>query len=1393
MGNSCRLIDQQEFLDRMDLLINSVSKENDPIPAFKQGLLELKGLYKNVSSDFEDAVKEYLDDEIQIYEISNIDEQIANNIRSAIDSIFEGLQNVPQEDEGSKLDTLSPTSEKSQIRQRFLDNYFRISSFSKLVFLRRFGNNVVRRMFIQGEGDSATLINSVEDLNQSFQEYREYLKDQIKEIISENLGERASERFEYLFNHNLNEAMNYVFNNVFNENKGIFPPSLIARIPEIDTLNENGQRLLNAWQAFVTLKHFDDLLVLSFGKAIAIKNHGEYNLDNSDKYAIKTADKVINTWRDEDEDVDETEELGTLGVLFLKSLKVVDKSGNLKQENLEFSNIKVAIGNLMKTLDVQDGDFFMNNKFSSAKFGAEIISVIQNEYEHLYGRDYLGELLNEFVYGKNFKQLLASAKMYPQLLMPILFRLTQPVYLGETDYNPYSAIFSKHVKTNETLTSLYYQIFSPRTDSIFSMNQRNGLGFDPNNQSIYQYITGIFINIENKQQLEYLKDPENGVKAVNLGTKTNDTRLKALQRGLEGKFNKVNPLGSTNNNITKFTNFEVIDNDTKGITISMEKYNIIVSPDMSITITDKDNKIIQKSDYNYFIPLINEVLDIEFTPGFISVFNSLDGKLDQVVSLVSRMLYNYQVGKHMINLETDEYETTARKYYDVGPKKLLHKIPRISYSSIQPSIISSLDLTTLETISKTKDSIEGYTDSNTVMDGDRKQISTLGLPCMLARFGEIIENYGKRKESSIKHFSIYDMYRGAEYMRDYSDPGNNKQAKKFTEQELITVSFLYDMYGDMYQYGEDGKSLEEKTGGILRVMGPVVSDKSNLIKLKYGWDSLIPSKYISALRPGDSKVTQLRLRDLTNDDIKYIIKQEFGEYYQNVINYVNKQFNILNRIPIGETQNYIDQAIDSLGYTDVPKGIHFDYLSNFENANLNFKDKAYSIFKEAIYLAQENGEKVEFIDQVHYLVNKDGTLSNNKTLIHQYELFNGTSSFETYEQFWNRKENQLFVDFLQSNTELQVKNGTIPKAGIAIAAAIQKNTGWIKGENIAVGKVTYGDKSLLISTKEDFKQWFPYRLLREKYGKELPANLDIDNPYVSLSDIFNELRKENVRSKLFNKIPELVKAKNIVLPNKQDELMELAYQEYKKIRLKYSPNLTEEQIQQGWERKRRKEGFIDSNNKINKSKLKEYIETSRIKEDIDNNASYLEQFKEEPDNFSIEINPEISKHNLYDFYLGEEFVLATTGTYVAHPAKSDDIIQREAEQFGQAVKRYVAYTASIHREEPNALNGIPEELTYAIIEDDTDMSYNFIGESGRDKPFDGATYMNILMNYLDNNSLGADAMGVDKKPFGHYQGVESGIGFIWKTAGFPKSCFPSFGPTARKKPMGTAYAQRKRR
>ena len=34
------------------------------------------------------------------------------------------------------------------------------------------------------------------------------------------------------------------------------------------------------------------------------------------------------------------------------------------------------------------------------------------------------------------------------------------------------------------------------------------------------------------------------------------------------------------------------------------------------------------------------------------------------------------------------------------------------------------------------------------------------------------------------------------------------------------------------------------------------------------------------------------------------------------------------------------------------------------------------------------------------------------------------------------------------------------------------------------------------------------------------------------------------------------------------------------------------------------------------------------------------------------------------FFLGEEFIMSTTGTYVSHPAKSNNIRLRESEQFG---------------------------------------------------------------------------------------------------------------------------------
>lgn len=184
---------------------------------------------------------------------------------------------------------------------------------------------------------------------------------------------------------------------------------------------------------------------------------------------------------------------------------------------------------------------------------------------------------------------------------------------------------------------------------------------------------------------------------------------------------------------------------------------------------------------------------------------------------------------------------------------------------------------------------------------------------------------------------------------------------------------------------------------------------------------------------------------------------------------------------------------------------------------------------------------------------------------------------------------------------------------------------------------------------------------------------------------------------------------------------------------------------------------------------KNYSKEGNINDIIKNLYNLSSFFKDKlsyNDDFSVEINPEVQKHNTLDLWLSQEYMLTTVGSFIAQPGKGDNIHQVEAIQYGQSVKRNVIYTASIHREVTNRLNGIPEYLNFAVIDDPHNLIHTYNGEEGKTTPYDGASWCSAFMCYLDNNSLGADAMGTDKKPFAAHQGVASGIGEIWKTAVF---------------------------
>jgi hypothetical protein len=168
--------------------------------------------------------------------------------------------------------------------------------------------------------------------------------------------------------------------------------------------------------------------------------------------------------------------------------------------------------------------------------------------------------------------------------------------------------------------------------------------------------------------------------------------------------------------------------------------------------------------------------------------------------------------------------------------------------------------------------------------------------------------------------------------------------------------------------------------------------------------------------------------------------------------------------------------------------------------------------------------------------------------------------------------------------------------------------------------------------------------------------------------------------------------------------------------------------------------YFDYNEKINDVyKFLYYNKETPTK----NYDSILDRLKN-PIIYSVQLNPEIERYQALNNWLGEAYQLTSVGTFIAHPgdAKASTIYNYEYRNFGQQVKRNVSHTATKHREVQNSIKGIRSKVRIAIITDAENSYITFKGDFGTNvEVHNGATFYNGSMVDLDNNSLGADAMG----------------------------------------------------
>ena len=1385
--------------------IQNVNDENELSDQFLDSLKVLRTEYQD--EDFFEAVDKILNN------ITNRKRRKENPILDRVLSSFNPSMIESQKEDSNVFNSISENDSKENIldetleerleresqKNSFLSKYFPLSSDARLSFEQRFKNDIIQNLFINKTGEIWTLNVSSSDVDKSIKHYQEDLLNNVEEFLKEFHPELLS-----AYNSNRTVGTKIEFIKKLFEQKILSPLSRIdlIKIPNLE--NSIQKNKLQGYISLVALINFDELISSTFGDAVSIGYNKDYSADvlrNKQKYTLNLGNKSARTWKDDKKDIDETGEIGSIIQLYVESLNVW-KGDNTIPQKITFGDIKTSFG---ETMNLLSNPKLALRSIDYDSLGEQKISNLKQ----IYGDSGFNNIKRTY---NTIGKLLAKAKTNPIMFAPILFSVL--------DRN-LKTYFTGKPQVQDIVHSIYKNIYDySNNNSLLSIVLRSNS--DNMTSDLFGFFSTLFVNIENTPFSEYKENVNGGREVINITQNTSNKRLNNQVFSWEGVYNITVPQNFRTvefgefekNNENKYVPFLTVNIKGTNFLLTLEGNSSGVTTNLKSTgktefrngaqYTAYENVDLQNLTPELY-DFLSEIFGFKVDDNFVSIYKSIRGEqsLKELFDIAGSILYNYKVGKTLNAKTYNDYQSHIGDFYN-GTEI------RMSRGSLQPELIPNSEYPKVLALSQTRDIQLGYTSENTAKDGENKQLAIRGLSQLMSKYMELSYNHNFNPNSIMKYndFSIYQLFNGIEFVRDYNGLGSNQQAIKFSSNEFFSGSFIYDLYDGISQETDDGKfgeiTPEHKkiNETFIRIFGPTISDKSKLPKI--------------LIRPLDTVnvpgVGLKYIKDLTADEIRKVQQLEFGNYYAKLHNNIIQEYNKINSviletvtplIPIvaSEEEKALLQQIPALNYNS-----DFQEFNNYirqlntirEQKGLT-KVTAFSVLHNAVVTLQrqalENGQpdySVKMIDGVSYIKDKEGFLHNNPSLFHQLSIygrpvrnfeidsnlkFDKSQLLETPEQERIRHQYQLLQEFFGNNITIKLDKAA-DKAN-AIAYKRNNDINYMQGSMVILGKIMLGEenKQSIISRK-DFENWNQYQRLVELFGENLPADLKISSPTFRLDKVLKIINNTRRLRSLTTKEATEVLLGNKKLKNKLLKLVQNTQAAIESDLRKKNPTWHDDTIV------RKAQEFIDSKSK---EELSDYIAKLEINNIVEqsiinskDNALISDMFKLVQDldviqermssQYSIELNPEIEKHNALNQWLGESYNLTSVGSFIAHPGNSSasSIFNYEESQYGQQVKRQVSQTASKHREMQNSLYGIGEKLRFFIVEDERDsvITYGGLYKKGGTKPYDGATFYNMFMNVLDNNSLGADAMGTTMKPFTHALDSQTGIGLIIKTAGF---------------------------
>lgn len=602
--------------------------------------------------------------------------------------------------------------------------------------------------------------------------------------------------------------------------------------------------------------------------------------------------------------------------------------------------------------------------------------------------------------------------------------------------------------------------------------------------------------------------------------------------------------------------------------------------------------------------------------------------------------------------------------------------------------------------------------------------------------------------------------------------GNKKQVK-FTTAEAVISSFLHN-----FVLGHCNKNVLEKNselgGGIVGLLPSVNSDKTTVSIAKFDLNTLVD--------PHDDTTYM----DLSNPEIVELIQQEIGDFYNSMYNNITQDFKLISnyvQVNINPENNFaeLNALADKSGKSAS------DLLFEWTNAyNLNNPTKP-----------------IRLIDQIHY-IKSDNHIKFNNTINDLRNRFNDSLATQ---EFFKLKNSEVLKSALDSEFIINLYGNSNLDNQPEINYLRENYGDWINDSGqMILARVTIENKIFNIANKSDLlavEKVLTIKRMTEA-GISNASEVYTQNPYEAkikygcnnlstkmhlLKDTIElhpMLEKYNLMDYLFTQqIMCSTVGSHVAHPakGKFNKLVDFK-QLYKDGYFKSSNELNTklifvDEIQSDREvpvvAQLNREGpepviYLNENLLRQKYEAKVWTTPAKLTDGTFAEPLPLETFNsfEEFATFVLEHE---SAHILRRRHQGEtKGVYETKINNIALQAlnfrKQQALLAEEASRFYAQHKRNVSFTAAMDQFQLNQIDGIPLWYNIAIIDDIKEGLFTVDGNTDSAKPYDGATYVNPITMYLENNSLNEAKAGIDKKQFVHFYDEMTGSGGIIKTAGF---------------------------